>query len=188
MTFGSRRDALTADDLTRVETALGIQLPAVYRTLMVPFPIPAYAGNTDTELWDDADSSIELNRELRTGDRQTGLWPEHMFAIGRDGSGCASAIDLRDPMGPVWWADRCHLDAIGTAQESPSLAAWAEQHLAELRVDLEEKGVSEDAAPKERDKAAAEGARAEGLFLLAVLGVGALLVLAAWLTVRFLVP
>jgi hypothetical protein len=179
---------MTADDLTRVETALAIRLPAVYRDLVVPFPIPAYAGNADTELWDDPDALIALNRELRAGDGAAAPWPEHLFAIGRDGSGCASAIDLRDPMAPVWWADRCHLDAVGTAQESPSLVTWAEQHLADLRVELEEKCVSEAAPPSERAKADAEGARAEGRFMLAIVGVGALLVFAAWLTVKFLAP
>jgi hypothetical protein len=128
-----------------------------------------------------------LNRELRTG-RQTPPWPEHMFTIGRDGSGCASAIDLRDPLGPVWWADRCHLDAVGTAIESPSLAAWAEQHLTDLLVDLEEKGISDAAPPSARDKAEAESARAGCMFTLALAGVGALLVFAAWLVVRFLAP
>ena len=175
---------LTADDLTRVESAMGIRLPAVYRELVVPFPIPAYAGNVDTELWDDADALIELNRELRAGYCFTAPWPEHMFAIGRDGSGCARAMDLRDPMGPVWWADRCHLDAVGTALESPSLTAWAEQHLADLRVDLEEKGITEAGPPSAR----AETARAGCVFPLAIMGVGASLVFAAWLAVRYLAP
>ncbi len=179
---------MTAEDLTRVETALGIRLPVVYRDLVVPFPIPAYAGNSDTELWDDPDALIELNRELRTGYCSAAPWPEHMFAIGRDGSGCASAIDLRDAKAPVWWADRCHLDAVGTAQESPSLAAWADQHLAELRVELEEKGVNEAEPPSARHKADAEGARTAGLFILAIVSIGALLVFAAWLAVKFLTP
>jgi hypothetical protein len=179
---------LTVDDLSRVESALAIRLPDVYRDLVVPFPIPVYAGNTDTELWDDADALIALNRELRTGYGNTAPWPEHLFAMGRDGSGCASAIDLNDPMAPVWWADRCHLDAVGTAPESPSLATWAEQHLADLRVEIEEKAVSEAGPTSARDKADAEGARAEGLFLLALVGVAALLVFAAWLVVKFLAP
>jgi hypothetical protein len=170
-----------------MEKALGIRLPAAYRDLVVPFPIPAFGGNTDTELWDDAEALIELNRELRAG-RQTTPWPEHMFAIGRDGGGSASAIDLRDQLGPVWWADRCHLDAVGSAIESPSLATWAEQHLAELRVELEEKGISEAATPSTRDKADAECARAGCVFTLALAGVGALLVFAAWLVVRLLAP
>ena len=175
---------MTADDLTRVESTLRVCLPVVYRELVVPFPIPAFAGNTDTELWDDADALIELNRELRVGYCSAAPWPEHMFAIGRDGSGCARAIDLRDPMGPVWWADRCHLDGVGTALESPSLAAWAEQHLADLRVDLEEKGVTEAEPPSARAQAEAEIARAGSVFTCAMVGVGALLVFAAWLAVR----
>lgn len=178
---------MLAIDLDRIEKALGIRLPAVYRKLVAPFPIPAYAGNTDTELWDDVEALIELNRELRSG-RRTSPWPEHIFAIGRDGSGCASAIDLRDPMAPVWWADRCHLDVVGTAQESPSLAVWAEQRLADLRVDLEEKGISEAGPPSARDKGEAESARAGCVFTLALAGIAALIVFAAWVAVRFLAP
>jgi len=155
---------------------------------VVPFPIPAYAGNTDTELWDDPDALIELNRELRSGYCSAAPWPEHMYAIGRDGSGCASAIDWRDPMGPVWWADRCHLDVVGTAPESPSLSTWAEQHLADLRVELEEKGVGADGSPEERDTADGVIARAGCILTLAIAGIGALLVIAAWLIVKVLAP
>jgi hypothetical protein len=168
--------------------ALAIRLPVAYRRLVVPFPIPAYARNTDTELWDDPDALIELNRELRIGYRSAAPWPEHMFAVGRDGGGSASAIDLREAEAPVWWADRCHLDMAGTAPESPSLPIWAEQHLAELRVELEEKGTDPAGPSSARDKANAAGARAEERFILAIAGIGALLVLAAWAGVKLLAP
>jgi hypothetical protein len=169
-----------------MEQALEIRLPAVYRELVVPFPIPAYAGNSDSELWDDPDSLIQLNHELRGGTGGIQPWPAHMFALGRDGSGCTRAIDLRDPAGPVWWADRCHLDAVGSGPEFPSLIAWAEGHLAEWAVELEEKGLSEGASPEERDRADAEGARAGCVLILGVAGAAALIVFAAWLVVKFL--
>jgi hypothetical protein len=179
---------LTEHGFTCVEAALGVRLPDAYRQLVVPYPIPAYGGNTDTELWDDPDALIELNRELRRGSLSIRPWPEHMFALGRDGGGCPTAIDIRDPLAPVWWADRCHLDAIGSGPDFASLAAWAEKHLAELRIALEEKGLGEDAAPSEREKDDAEGARAGCILLLAIAGGGALLVLAAWLIVFLLTP
>jgi hypothetical protein len=171
---------LTADDLTRIETALGISLPDVYRRLVVPFPIPAYAGNTDSALWDDPDALIAFNRELRTGYYSVPPWPEHMFALGRDDGGCANAIDVRDPMGPVWWADRCHLYADGTAPQSPSLTAWAEETLADLRVVLVEHGVDPDGPPEARLRASDEAARAGCRCFLVLLGVGALVVAGTW--------
>jgi len=58
----------------------------------------------------------------------------------------------------------------------------------DLRVDLEEKGISEAAPPSARDKADAESASAGCLFTLALAGGGGLLVFAAWLAVRFLAP
>lgn len=171
---------MTAEDLTRIETALRIQLPAVYRELVVPFPIPAFAGNTDTELKDDPEALIAFNRELRTGYYSVPPWPEHMFALGRDDGGCANAVDVRDPMAPVWWADRCHLYSGGTSPQSPSLTTWAEETLAILRVVLEEHGVDPDDPPEALEQALAASARAGCRCLLAFVGVGALLVAGTW--------
>jgi hypothetical protein len=171
---------LTAEDLTRIESALGVSLPAVYRRLVVPFPIPAYAGNADTELWDDPEQLVQLNRELRAGFAFVRRWPPHLFALGRDAGGSATAIDLRDPAGPVWWADRCHLDVGGSGQVSPSLAAWAEEYLADLRADLEGTGVDPDGPPEARERAVEESGRAGCRCLLVLVGVGALVVALAW--------
>jgi hypothetical protein len=171
---------LTEGELARIEAALGIALPAAYRKLVVPFPVPAYVGNTETELWDDPDRLVELNGELRAGGASLRPWPAHMFAMGRDDSGCASAIDLQNPACPVWWADRCHLDGVGSSQVAQSLEEWAEQYLADLRSDLEANGIDPDGSPAAREQAAEESARAGGHLILVLLGVGALVVLVVW--------
>jgi hypothetical protein len=171
---------LTAGDLTRIEAALGVSLPDVYRRLVVPFPIPAYAGNADTELWDDPDRLVELNRELRAGVAFVRPWPPHWFALGRDGGGSSVALDLRDPAGPVWWADRGHLDSGAGGPESPSLEAWAQDCLAGLRDDLADAGVDPDGPPEARERASEEAARAGCRCFLVFLGVGAVVVAGAW--------
>jgi hypothetical protein len=56
---------LTATDLDRIEAALGVALPRVYREVMTRFPIPALAGNCDTDLWDDAAALIDHCGETR---------------------------------------------------------------------------------------------------------------------------
>ena len=58
---------MTEADLDRIERELDIRLPAPYRNFMAAFPLSACAGNAETELWDDADALIEVNRELRAG-------------------------------------------------------------------------------------------------------------------------
>lgn len=167
---------MTQADLARVESALAIRLPAAYHSVVSPFPIPACVGNSDTELWDDADRLIELNRELRAGISSVKPWPTHLFALGRDGSGSTSAIDLRDPSCPVSWADRCHLEsAIGSVQ--PLFAEWASNYLSELRGDLESNGIDPDGSPAARAEQEEENARAGGPALLLLIAIAAAVVL-----------
>ena len=109
-------------------------LPAVYRDLLTSFPIPAYAGNSDSSFWDDADRLIHLNRELRSGTAGVQAWPAHMFAIGRDAGGSSQAIDLRS--GELWWVDRGHLDVASSYKHQESLKAWADKYVRGLGEDL----------------------------------------------------
>ena len=130
-----------------MEAELGISLPAAYKRVVTAFPIPAWAGNAETDVWDNAKRLIELNRELRAG---SGVkpWPPTMFALGRDQGGCTHALDLAS--GEVWWADRCHLDAPGSYRLSVTLEAWLEQSLRDLRSDLEADAIDPDGTPDER--------------------------------------
>ena len=136
---------MTEQDLDRIEADLGIILPLVYRQLVCPFPIPTYAGNgerSSMSLWDSAEDLIRFNRELRMGSRFQKAWPAYMFALGRDGTGCTEAIDLRDPNHHVLWINCCDINQIPSDYgTSPSLNSWAAEYLENQRVMLLENGV-----------------------------------------------
>ena len=175
---------MTPEDISQIETSLGIRLPDAYRRAVQPFPIPACAGNHDRELWDDPERLIAYNRELRAG-APGGVkpWPEHFFAIGRDAAGSSQAIDLRT--GELWWADHSHLDRAGSYRHTESFAAWAADYLAGLREDLEGEGIDPGGTPERRAAAEEQSARESsrvGLGCLAVLLVGlAAVLITLWL-------
>jgi hypothetical protein len=179
---------VTEFELARIEAALGVVLPGAYRRLITPYPVAALRGNTDTELWDDAARLIELNQELRAGGAMVRPWPEHMFALGRDACGSVSAIDIRHPDWPVWWADRGHLDAVGSGEVAPSLEAWAALYVVQLRSDLQMNGVDPEGPPEARTNADDQAARAGCQLLLGLVGFAVLVVLAAWVLVKWLAP
>jgi hypothetical protein len=176
---------MTEDDLQRVETTLAIKLPASYRAAMIAFPGPAFAGNTDTEIWDDADAVIAFNAELRRG-ASGGVkpWPHHMFAMGHAGDGSPSAIDLRSPDAAVWWVEKCHLDGVGTAQSHSSFNEWLTGYVSDLRHDSEV--FDPDGTPAARQAALAADARHGCLglvyMIVALVVLSALIVIVArWL-------
>lgn len=119
---------MTEPDLTLIEQALGIRLPESYRRTMHAFPVPACAGNHDTELWDNAPELIRLNQELRAGRRFVEPWPADYFALGTDGGGCTQALKLSD--GTVFWADRCHLPAEGDRGPVKTFDSWVAKYFA----------------------------------------------------------
>ena len=159
-------------ELDRVERELGVTLPASYRELMTGFPIRACSGNEEFALWDSADGLIRLNRQYR----DEFAWQNHLFALGQlEGDTATYAIDLRDPVAPVWWIDHWQPHATGSGLVQPAFAAWAESYVAELRSDLERDGIDPDAGQEERRRLEAASARrslvALSAFLLfAILG------------------
>lgn len=163
---------MTEADLDRIECELKITLPTVYRQFMVPFPIPALAGNTDTGLTDHADQLIKDNRELHVE-----LWEEdpwkHFFCLGVDGSGSCHALDLRGTDGPVHWVDHCSLDPEPSAGES--FSKWSKRYVADLRFDLEATGYSPDWTPQELEQAQARdfrrGCKATIVFIVVTVAV-----------------
>ena len=46
------------DDFTRIEKALGVGLPDTYRCSVAPFPVAGEIGNSDAQVWDDAEELI----------------------------------------------------------------------------------------------------------------------------------
>src|SRR4051812_10339081 len=98
---------MTESDFERIEHALDIRLPDVYRRQMSSFPTPQEVGNTGTEVWDDAEELIALNQRLRA---EVEGWPAWLFVIGRsEGDPCGYAIDTRSPECPVWWLEQMQL-------------------------------------------------------------------------------
>lgn len=160
---------MTADDLRRIEAALGIRLPESYRERMRAFPIPAAAGNTDLEVWDHADRLIELNREFRAGmPGGVAPWPSRFFAIGRGGDGCSYALDL-EAVDAVWWVDRGHLDNPVSQREAASFAEWADDYFATLRQEMAGEEVDPDGSPEERAGVEAKNARSMSVSCLVAL-------------------
>jgi hypothetical protein len=95
---------MTEEDLSRIEDALSVRLPDVYRRQLSPFPIPSESGNTDTQVWDDAGALIAVNQRVRA---EVEGWPNWLFVIGQsEGDPCGYAIDARSPECPVWWLEQ----------------------------------------------------------------------------------
>ena len=157
---GSAARPVTADDIARIEAALGVSLPESYRRTMVPYPVPAAAGNAELALWDDADRLIEYNVRLR---RRTpgegGPWPPHFYAVGHPQDGSPCAIDLRSPDASVWWVDHANLDEGRMVREGDAFAAWVETYFRELREEMEGEGVDPDGSPAQRAAVEAKNAR-----------------------------
>lgn len=119
---------MTEADFIAIESQFSIKLPSAYRSALCPFPIQAYRGNSDTDLWDDAAKLIELNRRLREAEH----WPNHLFAVGCDAGGAMSAIDLSSATAEMWWIDR-DIQATGTYATGQSFSSWAEELLESMR-------------------------------------------------------
>jgi hypothetical protein len=136
---------MTESDLALVEEALGIRLPPTYRQTMLAYPVPACAGNSNTELWDNAPELIKLNRELRDGRPFVTPWPTEFFALGTDAGGCTQALGLSE--GTVFWTDRCHIPAEGNRGRVRDFASWASEYVSGLRQDLEGEGINPDGDP-----------------------------------------
>jgi hypothetical protein len=138
---------MTGEDFRRIEEALGIRLPESYKRLMDPFPVPHLRGNSDTDLWDDAEKLIAINQELRTefvrGHRP---WPNYLFFIGDPLTACGNAIDLRDASLPVLWVDHCALRTIQGASGQP-WEEWLSTWMTTIRSDLEKDGLDPDSDP-----------------------------------------
>ncbi|EEF62882.1 SMI1/KNR4 family protein [Pedosphaera parvula] len=139
---------MTKADLQLIESELGITLPDSYKRAVVPFPISALVGNTDYELWDDAQALIKLNRGLRNGAHLRPAWLPHFFAIGDPRGDELIAIDLRDANAPAWWLDHGLLDSKASYQSHARFTDWLQEFNRDLRSDLEGDGYNPDGTPE----------------------------------------
>lgn len=136
---------MTDEDVDFIERELTVTLPNAYWSALVPFRVPALAGNTDYQLWDDARKLVELNRELRAGSRFRPAWPPYLFAVGDPHGDEMIAVDTRDPEGPVWWLDHGVVDHQASYQSHSRFVDWAEEFYRDIRLDLEGDGLDPDA-------------------------------------------
>lgn len=151
---------MTEDELNRIEGALSIQLPASYRTFMSCFPIPAFAGNSELELWDDPDALIRENMALRTADSHAQqAWPPQYFCVGNSGGSWVHAIDLEDEQGAVWYVDNFDFQGRGSGIIRESFTDWAIEYIAEVRSDLEIDGLNPDDTPEVRKRIEEQSSR-----------------------------
>lgn len=134
-------------DITMIEKSLGIKLPESYKASVVPFRIKALAGNTEFELWDDAERLVELNRELRAGSRHRPAWPVHLFAVGDPHGDELIALDTRTSEGAVWWLDHGLVDSKDSHQSHDKFADWVEEFYRDMRSDMEGDGEDPDGKP-----------------------------------------
>ena len=132
---------MTEADLLRIESELGVQLPADYRDLVRNHPIRAERGTANGILWDDPDAVIELNLKYRRGFAGLKAWPEHFYMIGDDGAASPYVLDLRTPTSPVYLFDHGSVDA--ATIRGQTVTEWMGDFIQQL-IDY---GVDPDAPP-----------------------------------------
>lgn len=140
---------MTDRDLDFVEGELGITLPAAYRRTLSAFPVPACAGNSDAELWDDAKALVARNRALRAGEGGNAPWQRHQYFIG-GAAGWSNAIDLRKAEAPVWLVEADDWRHADTGIDYETFEEWAAAYVADQRQALEGDGVDPDGTPEAR--------------------------------------
>jgi hypothetical protein len=131
------------EDLDRVEAALGIQLPADYRALMLDYPFPPDSPAAELWLPSDADRLLRENLAWRRNGYYGGPWPLSLLAIGSDGGEETYFLDSSREPARVLVADA----ETGAVEEAaPDLESWVrklrereaeveadERYMAELR-------------------------------------------------------
>src|SRR4051794_15997491 len=166
---------MTDADIQLIERNLRITLPSSYKQAVVPFQIPALAGNTECELWDDANRLVKLNEELRQGSRFRLAWPPHFFAVGDPHGDELIAIDLRAPDAHVWWLDHGLIESKASYQSHARFNDWVDEFYRATRSDLKGDDYDPEGTPKTFEK---RQRRAAWEDLMALLLMAGLIVLA----------
>ena len=108
-------------DLDRIESLLGVSLPAAYRETMLAYPFSP--DHQAAELWmpNDAATVLDMNRPVPERQLAGGPWPAHLVFIGEDGGEEEFVLDVLAAAAPVLAYEResGHLRAL-----APNFAAW----------------------------------------------------------------
>jgi hypothetical protein len=173
---------MTLEDTKRIEQALGITLPKHYVSIVTRFPIPAWAGNSETSFWDDADALIGLNLELREKEGAREPWPDTFFALGRDAGGCSDALDLISPSYLVFWADRGYLTDVLTIPSKETIEQWILRQTKDMTSDLIADGLDPNSHPEiRRQQQDAEAKSGFGSCIFLILIAAALIALGIYI-------
>ena len=120
-------------ELDRIESQLGVPLPAAYRATMVAYPFPP--DHQAAELWmpDSSAVLLELNRDITGREADGQPWPKQLVFIGGDGGEEDFVLDTRVAAGPVFAYEKesGHLRAL-----APDFAAWLAT-IAEWQAEIE---------------------------------------------------
>lgn len=135
---------MTADDLVRIEVALGIHLPVEYKVAMMSISVPVLRGNSTYPIFDDHNAIIEENRLLRRGGIGSRQWPNTMFCMGRGGDGWGYALDISSSPVRVHAIDRGLLDSQLNSIESDSCSVWFTKYFRDFREQLVDEGIDPD--------------------------------------------
>lgn len=121
---------MNRDDLTLIESRLGLKLPEEYQRVMLDYPFGTLRGNDDSELFDEPTMIIVRNTECRKGGPGSKRWPASLLFIGHDGAGGFHALDLSANPARVLLLDQ------GNSERATVLADSLDEWIAHLRKEL----------------------------------------------------
>src|SRR5687767_3103523 len=112
---------MDAHHLHRIESALGMSLPAAYRAAMLDYPFPP--THDAAQLWMPDDAAIVMEINVRPSERRLAgkPWPTYLVLIGSDGGEEDFVLDVQAPAAPVFAYERESGDVRALA---PNFAAW----------------------------------------------------------------
>ena len=113
---------MTPEELSWLESRLGVQVPSGYRALVTAYPehLSAYFGDYDL-LDDPREIVIENVRARRRGGARGSAWRPTLLVIGADDRGRFVCLDLDLDPAPVLTYDP---QAGVFSEKAPSFEAW----------------------------------------------------------------
>jgi hypothetical protein len=108
--------------LNQIESSLRIDLPDLYKSVMVHYPFSSFRFFEVRELLDDPDELIDINNFLRSQGLNGNTWPQNYFCIGKNESGLHYYFDLAHSGTAVYFSDEEEWNVL----EAHSLSEWIE--------------------------------------------------------------